>query len=78
MGGSLFVTGLTVASPQRIALENALDTTPAMLRTVLALNGLGVFFLRVCPPHFSKRAHSRLKCSGVISARGMASSSGAR
>jgi len=38
------VAWLKVASPQRIALENALDTTPAMSRTVFALIGRGSFF----------------------------------
>lgn len=36
MGGSLFVTGLWVNIPHRIALLNAEETRPAVLRTVFA------------------------------------------
>jgi hypothetical protein len=32
--------------------------------------------LRVWPPDFSNLAHSRVRCSGVISASGFANSSG--
>ena len=77
-GGSLFVTGLVVTSPHLMARENAEETTPAMFLTVLALNGRGVFFFRVWPPHFSNRVHSRLRCNGVMSAIGIFSNSGLR
>src|ERR1022692_1177322 len=71
-GGSLLVTGLAEINPHRIARVNALETTPAMLRTVFALMGRGLFCLRVWPPHFSSRFHSRLRWSGLISSMGIA------
>jgi hypothetical protein len=54
-GGSLFVTGLMLASPQLIARENALETIPAMFRTVFALTGRGALVLRTWPPDLSRR-----------------------
>jgi hypothetical protein len=47
-GGSLLVAGLVEVSLQRIARANALETTPAMFRTVFALIERGVFW-RVWP-----------------------------
>jgi len=49
-GGSLFVTGLVSTNPHLRARRNALDRTPAVLRTVLADSARGVLSLRVCPP----------------------------
>src|ERR1017187_5291453 len=69
-GGSLLVTGLVVTSPHLIARENAVETTPAIFRTVFALIGRGSLVRRTWPPNFSKRPHSRLRCRGVISAMG--------
>jgi hypothetical protein len=62
--------------PQRIARANALETTPAMFRTVFAERGRGALERRWCPPLSSSRFHSRSKCSGVISLIGRASNSG--
>ena len=76
-GRSLWVTGFVVASPHLIARTNAEDTMPAMFRTVFGFIARGVLVLRVWPPHFSNRVHSRLRCSGVISVMFIASSSGA-
>ena len=77
LGGSLLVTGFVVTSPHRIARTKAEETRPAMLRTVFGFIGRGVLVLRVWPPHASRRAHSRLRCSGVIAVNGMAANSGA-
>ena len=77
-GRSLWVTGFVVASPHLIARTNAEDTMPAMLLTVFGFIARGALVLRVWPPDFSSRAHSRLRCSGVISVMFIASSSGAR
>src|SRR5580704_5663263 len=71
-GGSLFVTGLVVINPHRIAREYALETTPAILRTVFGLIERAVLSLRVRPPPFNRRFHSRLRWSAVISEIGMA------
>ena len=49
-----------------------------MFLTVFGFIARGVLDLRVWPPHFSNRVHSRLRCSGVISVMFIASSSGAR
>src|SRR5437868_4507704 len=46
-GGSLFETGLLLTNPHLIARRKALDTTPAMLRTVFADSGRGVLSRRV-------------------------------
>src|SRR5215470_11912616 len=46
-GGSLFVTGFVVANPHLMARRNALDTTPAMLRTDFADSGRGVLCRRI-------------------------------
>src|ERR1700693_891902 len=71
-GGSLLVTGLVVANPHLMARLNALETTPAIFRTVFALSGRGNLVLRVWAPDFSNLAHSRVRCSGVISVSGFA------
>ena len=78
LGRSLWVTGLLVTSPHLMARTNAEDTTPAMFLTVFGFIARGALLLRVWPPHFSNRAHSRLRWSGAISAMFIASSSGAR
>ena len=49
-GGSLLVTGFIEIRPQRIARANALETTPAIFRTVFALSARGVRSLR-CGRH---------------------------
>src|ERR1035437_5253979 len=77
-GRSLWVTGFTVTNPHLIARRYAEDTNPAMVRTVFGDIGRGALVLRVWPPHFSNRTHSLLRCSGVIAAMSIASSSGAR
>ena len=77
-GGSLFVTGLAEINPHRIARMNALETTPAIFRTVFALMGRWLLCLRAWPPHCSSRVHSRLRWSGVISPIGMVNSAGSR
>src|ERR1019366_377795 len=77
LGRSLWVTGLVVASPHLIARANADDTKPAMFLTVFGFIARGVLALRVWPPPFSNRVHSRLRCSGVNSVIFIASSSGA-
>jgi hypothetical protein len=46
---------LMLASPQLIARENALETIPAMFRTVFALTGRGALVLRTWPPDLSRR-----------------------
>jgi hypothetical protein len=53
------------------------DTKPAMFLTVFGFIARGVLDLRVWPPHFSNRVHSRLRCSGVIPVMFIASGSGA-
>lgn len=58
IGGSLFGTGLTPTNPHLTARKNALDTTPAMLRTLFADSGRGVLSQRVRPPLSSSRFHS--------------------
>src|SRR5580693_5788492 len=63
-GRSLWVTGFMVVSPHLIARTNAEDTKPAMFLTVFGFMARGVLDLRVRPPHFSNRAHSRLRWSG--------------
>src|SRR5262249_23980855 len=78
VGGSLLVTGLAEIRPHLIARPNALETTPATWRTLLALKGRGVLVFRVWPPHSRSRFHSRLKCNEVTSAIGIASNSGDR
>lgn len=70
------VTGLAETKPHRIARANALETTPATFRTVLALSGRGFLSFRVCPPDFSNRDHSRLRWSGVISESAIANNAG--
>ena len=40
---------------------NAEETRPAMFRTVFGFIARGVLDLRVWPPHFSNRVHSRLR-----------------
>src|SRR5579862_7316220 len=45
-GGSLPDTGFIVTSPHLIAREKALDSTPAMFRTVFAESGRGAFVFR--------------------------------
>src|ERR1700687_3315825 len=77
-GGSLLVTGFVATRPHLIARANADEPTPAMFRTVFGLMGRGILVLRVWPPLFSNRLHSRLRCGGVISASGIARSSGLR
>src|ERR1700730_17929550 len=47
LGGSLLVTGLVVANPHLMARLNALETTPAIFRTVFALSCPGELVLRV-------------------------------
>ena len=76
LGGSLLVTGLVVANPHLMARLNALETTPAIFLTVFPLSGRGALVLRVWPPDFSNLAHSRVRCSGVISPSGFANSYG--
>ena len=61
LGGSELVTGLVAVSPHLIARLNALEITPAMLRTVLALKGRWDLVLRSRPPDFRRRAHSKLR-----------------
>jgi hypothetical protein len=70
IGGSLLETGLVATSPHLIARAKALDTTPAVFRTVFADSGRGVLSRTVWPPCLSKRLHSRLRCSGVMSTEG--------
>src|ERR1019366_3804671 len=77
-GRSLCVTGLVVTSPHLIARRKAEDTRPAMFLTVFGAIARGSLVLRVWPPHFSNRVHSRLRCRGVIAVMSIASSSGAR
>jgi hypothetical protein len=67
-----------VVNPHLMARTNAEETMPAIFLTVFGFIGRGVLFLRVWPPHFSNRAHSRLRCRGVIAVMFMSSSSGAR
>jgi hypothetical protein len=55
IGGSLFDTGLTPTSPHLTARWNALDTTPAMLRTLFAERGRWVLCPRVWPPFWRSR-----------------------
>jgi|CZKS01.1.fsa_nt_gi hypothetical protein len=43
LGGSLLVTGFVVSRPHLIARENALERTPAMLRTVFLLSGRSIW-----------------------------------
>ena len=45
-GGSLADTGFAVTRPHLIALANAMETTPAMLRTVFADRGRAAFVRR--------------------------------
>src|SRR5690242_1717527 len=49
-GGSLRDTGLFATSPHLTARANALDTTPAMFRTVLAERWRDALVRRSCPP----------------------------
>jgi hypothetical protein len=72
------VTGFVLTKPHRMARANALETTPAMLRTVFGLMGRGVLSFRVCPPHFSSRDHSRLRWRGVMSVSAIWSNAGSR
>src|ERR1700690_2939763 len=62
-GGSLAGTGFISAMPHRMPRVKALETTPAMLRTVLRLSGFPD--LRPLPPDDRSRFHSREKCSGL-------------